>query len=365
MPGAGAADLRALVDAVQTNCHIADAHCAGELSLCVYLLALRELYRWEQGLPFAAELPRAAIASWIAARETLWASLADRAYAALPCAGAEVDPFDVDALNRALHPRGWHYGAGLVGPGRADFVVAERLDARAMRIDGEAIDVIVCGRELARGLLTPPAVLAGGRTVLLRRAALGRWLWERFEAYSLKPHDGPVAALRRHFGLADNAGFDTMLPAMLDELAPTLLLHEVGERRAGRTLDPAWGRLRQALADDRRAELRLRAVRDLLADCGTTLPALLAQGASAPLHFWFAGFEGQRETLFPGLRRAYVAWCGGDGGAALRTAAAAGATHFGSWAAELAALVGRCGDETMLARAARRQLDDFATVGRA
>ena len=68
------------------------------------------------------------------------------------------------------------------------------------------------------------------------------------------------------------------------------------------------------------------ALRDHLADCGTTLPALVDADAPARLHFWFSGYEGHREALFPRLPRAYAAWRDGDGGRALRLAAAAGRT---------------------------------------
>ena len=36
----------ALLEAVQTNCHIADARHAQDLSLCTFLLQIREFHRW-------------------------------------------------------------------------------------------------------------------------------------------------------------------------------------------------------------------------------------------------------------------------------------------------------------------------------
>jgi hypothetical protein len=85
--------------------------------------------------------------------------------------------------------------------------------------------------------------------------------------------------------------------------------------------------LRETLTS-RRTDLYVRATRDHLADCLVTLPTLLQRGSDAALHFWFANFEGVRELLFPRLWPAYFAWCGGDGGAALLAATAAGATHW-------------------------------------
>ena len=43
------AGMAALVQAVQTNCDIADARHARDVSLCTYLLGMREFYRWECG----------------------------------------------------------------------------------------------------------------------------------------------------------------------------------------------------------------------------------------------------------------------------------------------------------------------------
>jgi hypothetical protein len=63
-------------------------------------------------------------------------------------------------------------------------------------------------------------------------------------------------------------------------------------------------------------------VRDNLADCLSTLPALADRGASGPLHLYFALFEGMRRELFP--RLAGTA-CAPD---AVRATAHAGAEHW-------------------------------------
>jgi hypothetical protein len=96
-----------------------------------------------------------------------------------------------------------------------------------------------------------------------------------------------------------------------------------GRRLAG----PGWAAMRLDLTS-RRADLFARAVRDHQADLETTLPTLLARDAQASLHMWFANFDGTREQLFPGLKRAYLAWRQGDGGAELRVACGMGLEHF-------------------------------------
>ena len=58
-----------LVQSVQRNCHIADSRHAREMTMCNYLLEMREFYRWEHEVPLARALPRQELGSWISERE--------------------------------------------------------------------------------------------------------------------------------------------------------------------------------------------------------------------------------------------------------------------------------------------------------
>jgi len=58
-----------LVRAVQRNCDIADVRHAGDYTLCIFLLRMREHYRGEKRLPFSASLPKDAVGDWLAERE--------------------------------------------------------------------------------------------------------------------------------------------------------------------------------------------------------------------------------------------------------------------------------------------------------
>jgi hypothetical protein len=80
------ARLARLVQAVQTNCHIADARHAADLTLCTYLLQMREFYRWEQHLPWAQPAARRH-RTWIAEREALWQELEEAELLTLPLPG--------------------------------------------------------------------------------------------------------------------------------------------------------------------------------------------------------------------------------------------------------------------------------------
>ncbi len=168
-----AASLAPLVAAVQANCDIADALHAPDLSLCIFLLQMREYYRWSQGLGYDALLDRDELGRWLDARERRWQSLEGSAFEPLPLDGERFDAFDVDTIDRQLQPLGLVYGAGLAGPGRPMFFLAERW-ADADPVQGLAVQH--CGRELARGLFAPPAALQAGQRIVLRRESMARWL---------------------------------------------------------------------------------------------------------------------------------------------------------------------------------------------
>lgn len=314
------AELSRLAEAVQTNCHIADARGAADLTLCIYLLQMREFYRWEHGIAALQPLQREAIAQWLSDREALWETLEQRDYAPLPLEGGSVDPFEVDAVNARLQPHGLVYGAGYVAAGRASFVLAQ-LEHAGRR---GALELRVAGTEHARGLSAPPAALQGS-TVLLRRHSLQRWLWEKFEAWRLKRPAGPFQAALDAHGFAHD-GEQAVQRLAEAELEP-LVLHEIGEFDAGRELGPDWQSLRAALPS-RRTDLYVRAARDHWADCRVTLPSLLRQQNDASLHFWFANLEGVRALMFPRLWSAYAAWCAGDRGVALSAAVLQGEAHW-------------------------------------
>lgn len=332
------ADHRALVHAVQTNCHIADARHATDLSLCIYLLQMREFYRWEQGLAFGAPLERTAVGPWLAQREALWAELEERPFETLPLGGVGVNPFDADAVNTALASTDLVYGAGLAGTDRPTFFLAQRHSAHQR----DGVSLLMCGRELARGLAAPPAALVGEQAIVLRRESLARWLWEKYEAFSLRRADGPFKALLDGYRVSDGDMFVAALPRLVDELSETLVLHELGEHRAGQWLGPGWAAMRLDIAE-RRTDLFVRAVRDHVADLEVTLPTLLDRGATHALHFWFATYDGVRESLFPALPDAYAAWAGGDAGCALRSATRLGAQHFRALAQQTLELHARHG----------------------
>ena len=308
-----------LVAAVQRNCHIADARHAREMTLCTYLLEMREFYRWESGIPLGDPLARSEVGEWLNAREALWESLAEDEFAPLSLAGTEYEPFAVAEINRAIVPHGLVYGAGIGRFGKPHFFLG-RLDRKE---EDDGLTVLVCACEYARDLTAIPAALQGG-TVIVRREALRQWLWEKAEAWAMKRTPGALAlALAAH-------GHETEPGAALERMTAaeteTLILHERGEHAAGKLLGTGWEE-QLACSKQRRAEILMRAVRDNLADCLVTLPTLIERQAWPSLWFWFANFDGMRRELWPGMA-SFDFTKVGAGGTALQTLVRRGSAHW-------------------------------------
>ncbi|MFN4148674.1 MAG: Sfum_1244 family protein [Rhodocyclaceae bacterium] len=318
-----------LVAAVQKNCHISDARHARGMTLCTYLLEMREFYRWEAGIAPGAPLERAAVGAWLNAREALWETLAAEEFAAVPVGDEEFAPFEVARINRALVPHGLVYGAGIGRFGKPHFFLGELV----RREENDGLVVLVSGREHARDLGALPAALQGD-TAFVRREAMRQWLWEKAEAWTMKRTPGAMAMALAAHGFAEEPR--AALERMTDAEIESAILHERGEFEAARVLGSRW---EERLADGcpRRAELLMRAVRDHLADSLVTLPGLIEHAAWPSLLFWFANLDGMRRALWPEMAGVDSAKIGAGETAWLAAAVRRGAAHWQAVARRLLA----------------------------
>ena len=328
-------DVEQLSSVVQRNCHISDARHARTYTMCIYLLKMREYYRWEMGLDQAERLPGKEVGEWLTRRERLWEDLEPEEFSCIPVGEGCHDPFGSTAINADLNPAGFVYSAGYGRFVKPHFFLA-RLE-RSEHRDG--FHVLVAADELARDLAAPPAMQLG-ETVYVRRDALRRHLWQSIEDWRWRRQpDGAMArAMALHGFDGDPEG---ALARMTDAEIEPVVLHELGEGAAGRELGGAWEEMLLQVAGSR-AEIGLRAVRDLLADCASTLPWLLEAGAEASLHYYFANLRGMRKALFPRLGRAYDTWVEDGSTAALADAAEAGREHWAEVAARALELAADC-----------------------
>ena len=290
-------NLPQLTNAVQRNCDISDARHAGDYGLCTFLLKMREYYRWENELPFAHSLPKDDVGDWLKTREQQWDGIEAEDFAALPLADGALDPFDVEGANRDLLPQGYVYSAGYGRLQKPIFFLG-----RLLRVDERAgVKVLISSCEYARELAAPPAMLQGA-TIFVRQESVRRYLWEKIEEWQWRMQDNAMArALASYDFVTDTAA---ALERMADIEMESMILHELGEAHAGALLGEGWRDLMLSLARTK-GEPVARAVRDLLADCLSTLPELLTRGNLPALHFHFATFDAPRRQLFPQALEAY------------------------------------------------------------
>lgn len=314
------AAVQRLRDTVQHNCNICDARHAADFSMCVYLLKMREFYRWEQGLGFDQVLSADSIGDWLRQREALWAELVEAEFATLPFDDGAIEPFDAEAINRRLAPLGLVYSAGYGRNANPHFVLAELI--RHERHDG--YQVYHCGAELARDLAAPPAMAQGDR-IYLRDQSIQRMIWEKIQESDWHAEHSPMHRALRHYGFADDAA--AAVQRIGADVTGSILDHEVGELRAGLELGPDWERMLLDFSATR-AELMLRALRDLFADALVTLPALLAELRPGLMHFYASSMTAMRRHLHPAFQPAYQQWLDGDDPRALHDLVSRSESHW-------------------------------------
>ena len=358
-----------LVSTVQKNCHISDAQHAGELTLCIYLLKMREFYRWENEIPLTRQLAKNDVGQWLQEREQMWERLEADRFDPIPLERGSSDPFDTDDINRELVPQGYVYSGGYGRFCKPHFFLGNLVTKETR--NGFTVYLSSC--EYARDLEAPPAMLQG-RTIFVRQESVRRYLWEKVEESRWTRNNETMKRALSCYGLAGDdvqgctsaarggmpeAAAELALDRMMQNETESIVLHELGEGLAGETLGADWERLLSGLARSK-AETIARAVRDNLADCLTTLPALVETRNDAALHFYFATFGGMRRHLFPEALTAYRRWCADGDLDPLRNLARQGQARWRGTAEQILTLFRR--DEQQAAAEIVRLLDRDNTL---
>ena len=171
--------MQTLQDTVQNNCHISDAQFAGNYTLCIYLLKMREFFRWENHHPYGMALSNDDIGSWLTERESLWDELETEEYAQLQINEHAIDPFETRQINELINPLGLVYSGGHGLYGKPVFFLAELEHQQQY----DEYNLYVASRELARDLAAPPG-MAQDKCVFIRRESLRRFIWEKVDEQS-------------------------------------------------------------------------------------------------------------------------------------------------------------------------------------
>jgi hypothetical protein len=318
-----------LAQLVQRNCHISDAKHAGSYTLCIYLLKMREYYRWETTQPFSNTLSTDDIGDWLTNREDLWEDLENEDYGPIETSSHSYDPFDSEGINQELLEQGLVYSGGIGHKAKPHFFLAKL--ERKEKLNG--YQIIVSSDEYARDLTSPPA-MSQGKTIYIRRESFKRMIWEKIETWQWnKPENAMARAMQCYDFTAD---IDGSLEAMTNNELESTVLHEIGEIKAGEQLN-GWSDMMSELTFTQ-AEIMARAVRDHLADAISTLPALLQQQNEASIHFYFANLTNMRKHIYPSLESAYQQWIKSHNISELEKAINKSETHWQNIASQMLSL---------------------------
>ncbi|MDH5612381.1 MAG: hypothetical protein OEY66_08005 [Gammaproteobacteria bacterium] len=292
-------DYTNLQQHVQNNCHISDARYAGNYTLCIYLLKMREYYRWEKAYTYNQALSTDEVGDWLTRRENLWDEIENNDYARIELDSRLYDPFDAQTINTKLLPQGLVYSAGIGQKDKPHFFLAQ-LEREE---NHHGYQILVSGKEYARDLTSPPA-MSQGKTIFIRRESFQRMIWEKIETWRWNKPENAMAAAMRSYDFEHE--LENSLEAMTNNELESAILHEIGEIKAGEQLQ-GWGEMMQDISFTP-AEIMARAVRDHLADALSTLPALIEQNNQASIHFYFGNLTNMRKHIFPSLQAAYQQW---------------------------------------------------------
>ena len=287
---------------VLQNCEISDAHNAGLYSICGLALRLRDLYKWEKQLPPWEERDSSEILDWIEAKETRWDAFAEKNYKELSLFGKTFDPFDSDGINAVLEPHNIYYGAGYARGLKPTFFLALVED----KIRSNGYRVYTLGRELARDLLTIPA-MSQNDSVLLRQDSAHLFLWDQM--FYIKKSGRPAL----HFAL-EHLGITEKEPETLRQRLPEIfavvkdiyIYHELGELRDTTFDRDSWREMVAAFPFSP-VEFIARALKDLLADTSKygTLHHIIQERQTAGLAFYVAFIDGLAKEFFPQITIAF------------------------------------------------------------
>jgi len=293
-------DIQKLINNVQQNCHISDARHAGNYTLCVYLLKMREFYRWEQQHAFSDKLSKNDIGDWITKREELWQDVENDEYHSITFADNKYDPFDSENINQSLVSDKLIYSGGYGVKDKPHFFLAELENQETVN----DYTIYISGKEYARDLTSPPA-MSHNKTIYIRRESFKRLIWERTDEWRWNKPENAMARAIRCYDFDND--LENALSEMTDNELDAAVLHEIGEIQAGENL-AGWHQMMSDITFTQ-AEIMARAVRDHYADALNTLPTLIENNNQASIHFYFANLTNMRKHIFPSLMDAYDQWC--------------------------------------------------------
>jgi hypothetical protein len=296
-------DLEDVKNQVIRNCQISDARYAGLYSICGLALRLRDLFKWEMGLEPWDERESDEQLEWIGEKEDEWERLVDLEFKAIDIGGRLYDPFDVSGINSYLEPRGYIYSAGFAHNMKPRFLLA-RIDGRR---EMEGRQIYILGQELARDLLTLPALSQDSSIYILKES--GRlFLWNQIFYIGNSGRKALKFALESH-GVSDQSPKQIRehLHLLFRSEMERYIYHELGESSDKDFDRHTWRQLISTFPHSP-IELLARSIKDLLADMNNrgALRHIIKKKMKTSLGFYVAFQSAFSKVLFPEVARYFI-----------------------------------------------------------
>lgn len=301
--------LSSIVSQVQANCNLSDALYGGVYSLCSLLLRMRDLFKWEHGLPPWLEPEPPELLEWIEAREDAWQTVPKAPFQPIQIDRSSFSPFDSESVNEILRPRGFVYGAGYGTAMKPTFFLGELQEQR--QVSGLHVDIV--NRELARDLFTSPAMRQGSH-VMARNIPMQSFIWDQIQEMRPSATDGLTFALAQ-YGLdiqslrCKASGLGPELTRVAQRELESWIYHEVGEAAQEAFNGHSWHAIVSTYANTP-VEIFARVIKDLLADTHDKglLGHVIEHRLSSTLGFYVSFMRPFTRLLFPEIRQAFSAF---------------------------------------------------------
>ncbi len=225
-----------LQKSIQKNCDLVDAENAQNYGLCVYLLKMREYYRWRNKISLTADVTNTEIHSWIADQEEYWEDIQGDDFENIIIGKQSFSPFEVEKINKLLISQELIYSGGL-GYCNIPMFFLGKLEKQEER---QGFSVFISSDELSRGLFGPPAFLYD-KTIFIRKEALKDWIWARFEEWNYTRRDNTLKKAFSFYSFENDE--KKALIDMTNQELETLILHETGEGLLGLELGGEWKKM--------------------------------------------------------------------------------------------------------------------------
>ncbi len=294
-----------LIKKIQSNCDISDARDHGIYSLCILVLKLRNLYKWEIGLNPWEEPESSDVLDWIDKRESYWATLLKDDFHTLDLNNESFDPFDVRGVNEHIAADGLFYGAGYGRSMKSVFFLAEILQVQQLK--GKR--VVILGSEKLREL-SGPFALRQENDIIIRKEQLTFFLWDHLQEILPSSKEIILRVLSQFTVDEKNCRLskDVLkrnLTTIVEKEIPVFIRHEIGEMQDTPLSD---GIIQSIIRDfpDSLIEFFSRAVKDVLADTHPEgmLKFIIDEKREMSLGFYISFLNGIRRTLFPEISKA-------------------------------------------------------------